>query len=982
MSRQEQPQSLASLLLHLPGMFFACGNSPDYAMSYLSPGCFGLTGYTIDELLTGKPSYNSIMLAEDLLDAFEAITSQVALKQSYEVEYRIQTKSGQVKWVLERGVGRFDPQGNLNGFEGLITDISEAKQSQQERQRLEIELRHHQDQLENLVQSRTQQLLEANAQLKAERAFRQALENALPVGIFSMDLQGRQIYVNPAFCRMVGWTEAELLDQTLPFCYWLPDDLERLTEMFADPQTAATRTSELRFQRRDGQSIDVLCISSPFMNAEGEMIGWIASVHDISDSKRLEAEHKLAEAALAQTNQRLLDTLESITSGFFALGCDHEFTYINQQAESLLQRSREQLLGNSIWHSLPELRDSRFFDCYQQAISQRVAVKFEAFFPSFGRWLEIHAYPCVSGLSVYLHDISDRKRTEEALLETKERYALSILGANDGIWDWNLVTDEIYFSPRWKSMLGHTEDQVGNSPEDWFNRIHPQDLERVQLNLALHQQGQTQHFEQEYRIRHQNGSYRWVLSRGIAVRDREGKAYRMAGSLTDNTERRLAEEQLLHDAMHDPLTKLPNRTLFIDRLEQVIRFTQRRPDYQFAVLFLDLDRFKVINDSLGHLAGDQLLVELSERLLVCLRPEDTIARLGGDEFVILIDDLQGVEDATVVANRIQQMLAQPFSLNGQIVFTTASIGITLSTCQIQHPQDYLRNADIAMYQAKTHGGDRHALFTNVMYISAIARLQLETDLRRAIERDELRLQYQPILSLATEKLIGFEALIRWQHPIDGLVFPNKFIAVAEETGLIIPIGHWVLREACRQMQSWLTQIPADYPLMISVNLSSKQLAHPNLIEQVDDILSETGLPPCCLKLEITESMVLENTEAAQKTLRQLKERQIQLSMDDFGTGYSSLNYLHRLPIDVLKIDRSFINEMDKSEESLELVKAIVSIAHSLKMDVVAEGIETQAQLEQLQSLGCKFGQGYLFSRPVDDRIAQHFLNQLFQPLDS
>lgn len=684
-----------------------------------------------------------------------------------------------------------------------------------------------------------------------------------------------------------------------------------------------------------------------------------------------------AEAELQKTNQQLRNILESLTSGFFSLNETAEFTYINPQAEPLLQHSRAELLGHNLWQFFPELRGSSFFPYYQEAITDQVTVKFEDYYPRLNRWLEIHICPFQTGVAVYLADISERKRTEAALIETKERYALAIQGANDGIWDWNLVNDEIYFSLRWKNILGYSESEVDNRLEEWFNRIHPQDLERVKLKLHLHQQGQSTHFEEQYRLRHKNGKYRWVLSRGIAVRNSEGKAYRMAGSLSDISEQRLAQEQLMHDALHDPLTGLPNRTLFMDRLRQVIHHARRHRNYNFAVLFVDLDRFKVINDSLGHLAGDTLLIELAHRFQIGLRPDDTVARLGGDEFVILLDDLLELEESIRIAHRIQTLVQQPFIINGQTVFTSASIGIAPKDTHHHKPEHYLRNADIAMYRAKAAGGSRHVLFTSVMHTSALVRLKLETDLRQALERQELRLQYQPILCLNTDQIVGFEALVRWQHPRDGLIAPGHFITVAEETGLIVPIGEWVLQEACRQMQCWHTQFGQVLPLMISVNLSSKQLSQPDLLQQVDRMLAETGLRPQQLKLEITESMILDNTEVARQTLLKLKERQIQLSMDDFGTGYSSLNYLHRLPIDLLKIDRSFIHEMDNGEESRELVRAIISIAHSLKMEVIAEGIETRSQLEQLYELGCEFGQGYLFSTPLDPEPAADFLQQAF-----
>lgn len=557
------------------------------------------------------------------------------------------------------------------------------------------------------------------------------------------------------------------------------------------------------------------------------------------------------------------------------------------------------------------------------------------------------------------------KRTEQTLQESEERYALAARGANDGLWDWNLKTNEIYFSTRWKSMLGCLENEIGNNLSEWFNRVHHSDIEQLKAGIADHLEGRTPHFENEHRILHQDQSYRWMLSRGLAVRSADGKAYRIAGSQTDITDRKRAESQLLHDAFHDALTGLPNRVLFMDRLEQAIERGKRRQDNLFAVLFLDLDRFKVVNDSLGHLIGDQLLMAIARRLEACLRPGDTVARLGGDEFTILLENIYEVKNATQVADRIQQELTLPFNLGGHEVFTGVSIGIALSTTGYDRPEDLLRDADTTMYHAKAQGKGRFEVFDSTMHTKALALLQLETDLRRAIERGDFCLHYQPLVSLNTGRITGFEALVRLVHPERGLVSPAEFIPVAEETGLIVPIGWWVLREACRQMRAIQLQFPASGSLFISVNFSGKQFLQPNLIEQITQILQETGLDACSLGLEITESGLMENAESATIMLKQLRALGVQLFLDDFGTGYSSLNYLHHFPINSLKIDRCFINRMGDNGENTEIIRSIVTLAHSLGMNVTAEGVETKAQLAQLTALKCEHAQGYFFSEPVD-----------------
>ncbi|MDQ3814282.1 MAG: diguanylate cyclase, partial [Armatimonadota bacterium] len=431
-----------------------------------------------------------------------------------------------------------------------------------------------------------------------------------------------------------------------------------------------------------------------------------------------------------------------------------------------------------------------------------------------------------------------RQRSQRAIEASEERYALAAQGANDGLWDWNVKTDEIYYSPRWKSMLGYAENEIGASPDEWFNRIHPEDAKRVQAEMAAHRAGQKSHFESEYRMRHRDGTYLWVLTRGLAVRDATGTAYRMAGSQSDITERKVAEDKLLHNAFYDALTGLPNRALLMDRLGHALQRTKRKPDYLFAVLFMDLDRFKVINDSLGHLVGDQLLVAVARRLRTCLRPTDTIARLGGDEFTILLDDIRNADDAILVADRIQHELRLPFSIEHKEVFTGASVGIALSASGYVRAEDLLRDADTALYQAKSQGKARHEIFDAGMHVQAVARMQLETDLRHALERQEWCLYYQPILSLESGQVTSFEALVRWHHPERGLVPPATFIPVAEETGVIVAIGWWVLREACRQLRAWQTQYPGNEHLTISVNLSAKQFNQPPLVERIEEILQE------------------------------------------------------------------------------------------------------------------------------------------------
>lgn len=440
----------------------------------------------------------------------------------------------------------------------------------------------------------------------------------------------------------------------------------------------------------------------------------------------------------------------------------------------------------------------------------------------------------------------------------------------------------------------------------------------------------------------------------------------------DITERRRAEEQLLHDAFHDSLTGLPNRALFVDHLKLAVNHCRRRKGYIFAVLFIDLDRFKVINDSLGHMIGDELLIAIARRLEICLRDGDTIARLGGDEFTILLDGITDYADAQRVAERVQEVLEQPFGLAGRELFVTASVGIKYSNGDDEQPEDLLRDADTAMYCAKALGKAQYQVFDARMHTRALTLLQIESDLRRAIEREEFQVNYQPIVSLQSGRICGFEALVRWHHPERKLISPSDFIPVAEETGLIIQIDRWVLRQACSQMRRWQESLSVTKRMKISVNLSCKQFMQPTIVRQILETLQETGLNPSSLKLEITESVMMERGDYAMSVLEQLSKAGIELSVDDFGTGYSSLSYIHRFPITALKIDRSFIKRIG-GEQNGEIVRTVVSLARNLGLEVVAEGIETVMQFDHLRSLGCEQGQGYYFSEPVDEELATELI---------
>jgi diguanylate cyclase (GGDEF)-like protein/PAS domain S-box-containing protein len=797
------------------------------------------------------------------------------------------------------------------------------------------------------------------------------LMDSLPDAIYFKDRESRFVRINRALAAMIGVADpAEAVGKTDFDFYERPyaqRAFEAEQEILRSGQPLVD--SEEKMVGRDGKERWFSATKLPLRDPDGAVIGTFGLSRDIT-------QHKRNEELLRHSESLYHSLVESLPQCIFRKDLDGKLTFANQRFCQTVGKTIGDLIGKGDFDLFPPDLAAKYRKDDQWVVKTgQVFEAVEEHQGPDGNRMYVHVVKApivdfrgyIIGIEGIFWDETELTRARKALEESRERYKLALEGSHDGIWDWNLLTQEIYYSRRWREMLGAGET-VPPHPDEWFKRVHPDDVEALRSSISAHLGGRSAHLECEFRILHKQKAYRWVLARGLAVRDEHGRAVRMAGSLTDITDRKRAEEELAHQAFYDSLTDLPNRSLFLDRLNHAIRRAKRRQAL-FAILFLDVDRFKDVNDSLGHATGDKLLRAIAERLEQSVRPGDTVARLGGDEFTVLLEDMKTPDDAVDVAQRILHELKRPFQLEGQEVFAGASIGIAPGTPEME-AEDLLRDADTAMYRAKDRGRGTYEVFDSNMHQRAVLRLQLETDLRKAIEREEFQVYYQPIVSLSKGAIVGFEALARWKHPQRGIVSPGEFIPLAEETGLVVPLDLWVLKAACAQTRKWQERWPE---LTINVNLSTRQFGQPGLVDKVASALKEAGYDPARLKLEITESVILEDVPAISAILFQLKAMDIQLYLDDFGTGYSSLGYLHRFPIDSLKIHHSFVGQLGRKGEDAELVRTITTLAGNLKMGVVAEGVETADQLRRLREFQCDRVQGFLFSKPVPAPAAEALL---------
>lgn len=805
---------------------------------------------------------------------------------------------------------------------------------------------------------------------ESEARYRRLFENANDI-IYVHDLDGNYISINQMAERVLGYSSDEALTMNIEQIAAAEHvDLVKHNLARKLAGDVAQTVYELDCIRKDGRRI-TLEVNSSVIHKDGKPIAVQGIARDITERKQ-------SQEALRKSEERYRDLFENANDLIYTHDLGGNFTSLNRAGELITGYTREE----AIEMNLSEVVAPEFLEAAKAMTARKIGdgkpstYELEIISKRGERVvLELSTRLILSpggvpvGVQGLGRDITARRKTENTLLETISLFSTTFESTADGIvvmsLDREIVTCNTKFKEMWMVPPDILERKDGAAlvahitscliePESFLERLNDTYEDRDSMISEV--------------LELKDGR---LIERYSQPQYLEGKAIGRVACFRDITERSRAEERLRHYALHDTLTDLPNRVAFMKQLEIAVERTSGNEFAKFAVLFLDLDRFKVINDSLGHAVGDKLLIAIAERLKQCVRPGDVVARLGGDEFTILLHRTSTEDDVKSVAERLQLRISEPFRIDNYEVFTTASIGIVSSGGVMRRAEDFLRDADAAMYRAKDSGKARYEIFDTEMHVRNMNLLQVETDLRHAVDRDEFEVYYQPIVDLVTGEVREFEALIRWQHPKHGLVPPNEFVEVAEETGLIIPIGEWILRESCRQTVEW--QQRYSFPLSISVNLSAKQLLHPNLTSQVEYILESTGLKASQLKLEVTESTVMEHSERSLKVLSELDALGVALSTDDFGTGYSSLSYLQRFPFERIKIDRSFVRMMTEDEKSGQIVKTILMLGENLGIEVVAEGIEKVAQFALLSQLGCTYGQGYLFSRPVPADSAEHFL---------
>jgi diguanylate cyclase (GGDEF)-like protein/PAS domain S-box-containing protein len=907
---------------------------PDGTLRYASPAFGRMFGYD-SKAVVGTMNVLDHVHPEDLpyvLEETEKVIDEGGITAN-EAEYRFRHKDGSWKWV--ESVGNYDP--HVGGVVVTTKDVTVRKEAEERLRR-------------------------------AEQRYRMLVER-VPAVVYVQEIGSPDsaLYMSPQIEALTGYTPEECQDTHLRWRMVHPEDRERMqAEDERTGEPGEVFASEYRVVHRDGQTVWVRNESVLVEDEEGGSRYWQGFMIDITERRRVEA-------ALKESEQRFRRSFDDAAIGMALVGINGRFLRANRSLHEILGYPEEELLGKTFQDVTHPDDLGADVDNLGRMLAGEIRTHQveKRYIHSEGHvvWalLSVSVVHDEEGEPLYfvshIQDVTEHKEAEEALRKAEERYrtlveripAVTFVDRADG------SEESLYVSPQVEGMLGYT-------PEEWMEgrlwreRMHPEDRERI---LASDERFEAHGgpVDEEYRLLAKDGTVVWVREETVLVRGRGGEPLYVQGIMSDVTEKKALEERLRHQAFHDPLTDLPNRQLFVDRLGQALRRT-RRQQSRVAVLFMDLDEFKVVNDSLGHEAGDQLLKLVAQRLGRCLRPEDTLARFGGDEFVVLIEAVGDPAEAVQVAERITEELHRPFIMEGRELHVAASIGISLGDARTHDPDALLREADTAMYRVKGEDSG-YTVFDPTMYERAFRRLELENDLRKAIEREEFVVHYQPIVRLNNDG--GgwrIEALVRWDHPERGLLDPDEFVLVAEESGLVVPMGELVLEQACRRAVEWQRRFPCSMPLVMCVNLSVRQLSRPDLAETVERVLWETGMEGDCLSLDVTETVYVSTLERNTVVLDRLKAMGVEISIDDFGTIYSSLSYLKRLPADAIKIDRSFVKGLGENVEDTAIVQMIVGLAHTLRMEVIAEGVESEEQARLLKELGCDFAQGFHFSKPL------------------
>ncbi|PZV12067.1 MAG: hypothetical protein DCF20_18400 [Pseudanabaena sp.] len=896
--------------------------------SIVSPAYKTQIGYTPDAIEASPDDWSDRLHPADRERATTAFRAFKNNEASYSEDFRLLHRDGSYRWIYSNAQLICDKAGTPIKIVGTHIDITDRKKAEED--------------------------------ISRSVATNQALIDALPDLIIRISREGIYIDAIPSGNVKFAVPPKKMIGNSIFDVLPIEFAQQRMYYVEQAFQTGKLQLYEYQILI-DGE----IHYEEARIVVSGENEATIL-IRDISDRKKAEEDLRRAVA----TKQALIDALPDLI-----IRISRDGVYLDAISSATMKFSHppDTFIGKCMVDILPsELAQQLMYYIEQAFQTQKIQLhEYQIFLNG-----EIHyeeARIVISGeneATILIRDISDRKKAELSLRESKERYRVLAENINDLVCLHHPDGQYLYVSPSCEALLGYRYDEMlGQDPYTYF---HPDDRDRIrQVSHAAVLAGKATPIT--YRMRHKSGNYIWFETLTTPIMDATGQVIQLQTTSRDVSDRIQVQNQLEYDTLHDTLTGLPNRHLLMERLDLSLHRAKRLEDYHFAVLFLDLDRFKVINDSLGHLAGDKLLIAISRNLQATLREIDLVARLGGDEFVILLDEIKDIQEAIHATQRIFAELQTPLTIEGREVYTTSSIGIVLGTKDYAKASHLLRDADIAMYRAKARGKARYEIFDTQMHREALSRMHLENDLRQAISSQEFILHYQPIVSLDNGHVVGFEALMRWQHPSQGLKYPGEFIAIAEEIGLISMLSSWALRSACQQLAAWQTAFPNLTELKVSVNLSAKDLRRSDLFAEVDRLLAQTQLDARCLTLEITESMLIEDVESAIRVFSQMRERGIQISLDDFGTGYSSLNYLHRLPMDNLKVDRSFVNQMQEGKKNHQIIEMIATLSKQLELDAIAEGIETSHQLKRLQELGYRFGQGYLFSKPLSPEAAESLL---------